>query len=157
VLKYLEREKYLQALQLNDFLIVHVDTDIAHLFGISRGPLTAEEHILAIVTRLLETAGPKLPRERVIFAIAVDEMECWLLPCVFDRSEKKKLQKVTGCLAAVDKKLRQKDMQGLWNGVEKKPEAYRDASRPLTARAFLLKTATNVGLQWFLIALGHLS
>jgi hypothetical protein len=86
---------------------------------------------------------------RFLFAVAVDEIECWLLPLLFSN---KKAAKVTGCLQAVNHERRKSSLPPLSkaDGTEKDPRAYESASRPYTGRRLLLKSCTkNPSLQVF--------
>jgi len=89
VLKYLSDKKYRQAFQLNRFLIVQVDTDIAEDqgFNVARqnenGPLPIEQFIANVVARLraeIDDQDWDVYSNRFIFAVGVNQLECWLLP-----------------------------------------------------------------------------
>ena len=87
---------------------------------------------------------------RVIFAIAVDSIECWLLPH-FDRH---KAAKITGCLEAVNKALRKLNQDPLSNGTRKFIAAYESASAHFRKRKQLLAVHDkNPSLKIFVEAL----
>lgn len=92
VLQYLREKKYQQAFQLNRYLIVQVDTDVAEDAGFDvprqdhHGPLPIEEFIRRVAARLqYEIGAEDFARygDRFLFAIGVEQLECWLLPLWF--------------------------------------------------------------------------
>jgi hypothetical protein len=110
VVRYLRERKYRQALQLNRYVVVQIDSDIAGDLGVVRSDAMSSEDFLELLIGKLCSyiAAEDLAtvRSRLLFAIGLDEIECWLLPLVFDRSEKTSLAKDTGCLEAINHKLR---------------------------------------------------
>lgn len=158
VRKYLKGDKFLGALQTNRYLVVHIDTDVSDVF-VPRAGLTPAEHVIAIVAYLQGLIAGRAPLDRFIFAIAIDSIECWLLPLVFDRSEKANLTKVAGCLKAVNDKLRMTNgtLLSKGDGSEKAPEAYRRLSKGLEKRKGLDVAAVhNLGFTFFVTQLAQL-
>ncbi len=160
VVDYLRKRKYIEALQVNRYLVVHLDTDIAADLGVqlpTDGDVDAS--IDAIVSHLAGIIGNRAPIERFIFAIAVDKIECWLLPLVFDRSQPAKQKKQTGCLAAINHKRRQDDEEPLSNADEsdKNPRVYRELARGFEKQAKLFDLVeggnANPGLTHFIVGL----
>jgi len=162
VRQYFKERKFLQALQLNKYLVVHIDADIAAELGVSLvadGKLrTATELVDAIVAYFRELLGDEVWNEhqaRFLFAIGSDSNECWLLPLVFDRSNKSKLKKTTGCLSTIDHELRKQDRPTLSKGDSKDPDVYRELSEDFAKRAQVQEAAKhNPGFQRFLEQLG---
>lgn len=115
VFRSLREGKHREALQFNDYVVVHVDTDRCTDPGYDVSPRAAEgpalspgELVERVKERLVGVMGAEFYAQneaRVIFAIAVDAIECWLLPLLYENEAAKK-SKVTGCLAAADWKLR---------------------------------------------------
>lgn len=89
VLEYCSLDVFENILQFNDFVIVHIDTDCGEHanYGI---PLTEggqDRDALQIIKDVIEALISKIGSEtyieykdRIIFAIAVHTIECWLLP-----------------------------------------------------------------------------
>lgn len=159
VVRYLRERKYLQALQLHRYVVIQIDTDIANDLGVSRlAGLSDEDFIELIVAKLRSYVAPEdlsAVRDRLLFAIGLDEIECWLLPLVFDRSERKFLEKVTGCLEAINHKLKTSKAQPLSTAADgKDPRRYERISAPFRKRKKLDEAATNPGLVRFLKDLG---
>jgi hypothetical protein len=135
VRKYFEERKFLQALQVNRYLVVHIDADIASELGV---PLvvggkqrTPAELVDDIVTHFRALIGDKIWHEhqaRFLFAIGSDSIECWLLPLVFDGNKKAKLKKTTGCLKAIDHELRKQKRSTLSKQDSKDPDVYPEVS-----------------------------
>lgn len=133
VQRYFEERKFIGALQLNKYLVVHIDTDIAVDMGIALVVAgvqrTPEEIVEAFIGWFIERVGDdvwKSHGSRFLFAIAVDSIECWLLPLVFDRSQKAKIRKVSGCLVAIDHERRRQKETPLSSADAKDPAVYRD-------------------------------
>ena len=91
VLSHCNTEEFRMALQNNDYLVVQIDTDRCdeQPFGIkkvdeSNQPRTDADVYDDIITRLLQDVDNdfyEANKERIIFAICFDEIECWLRAC----------------------------------------------------------------------------
>ena len=137
-----------EALQFNDYLVVHIDTDVAEEAGydVSRRAkdgrtLSPEELIEQVQSKLVAAMDREFYEgnaARIVFAIAVDSIECWLLPLLYD-SEPKKKAKTTGCLEAADLKLRRLGRPTLSKAGGKDPASYESASREYEKRRTLKK------------------
>jgi len=141
VLKYLQLGKYRQALQLNRYLVIHIDTDVSEEFGVPKQldgkELEPHDLVAATVDKLRSLIDESVLREhgdRLLFAIAVHSTECWLLPLVFDRSQPQKRAKTVGCLAALDDELRKSNRTPLSTADSKNPDAYRAIVRDYRKR-----------------------
>ena len=155
----LKRQEAEKALQFNDYLVIHIDTDMQEEAGFDvprqKGgkPLSLPERVEGVIDRLCREIDPdflKSERKRILFAIAVDSIECWLLPLLFP-ADKKKASKVTGCLKTATDQLRKMDQAGLSAGETKYPKAYEQASREFRKRKELLKhRSRNPSLELFI-------
>jgi len=155
VVQYLRARKYLQALQLNRYVVIQIDTDIASDLGVPRiATASDDEFIESIISKLCSYIADEdlaSVRERLLFAVGLDEIECWLLPLVFDRSEKASLAKTTGCLEAIDHKLRRSNEAPLSTKKDgKDPGRYARVSAPYRRRKQLDGAASNPGFSRFL-------
>ena len=152
VLKYLEEKKHRDALEFADFLIVQIDTDQSeHVnFGVSQRendkPLEPPGLVAKVAKKLQEIIGPDdvaFYGERIIFAICVNAIECWLLP-LWDKS---KAAKCEGCLDVLDRALKRKNEAPL----NKDTDRYRSASKEYAKRKVLLtEGGKNPSLEIFL-------
>lgn len=156
VLKYFEQGLFKQALQLNTYLVVHIDTDVSHDYGVSKPPEGQEAEIVpAVVTVFRRLIGDDIwsaHHERFIFAVAIHSIECWLLPPIFE-GQKAKQAKLTGCFEAVDQTLQGRRLGSLRrkDGPEgKDPDGYQSASRVYRKRKDLLRFVdSNLSLGLF--------
>jgi hypothetical protein len=152
VLKYLAEKKHRDALEFADFLIVQIDTDQSEHtnFGVSQREGDQVLEPPAIVAKVREklqeiigTDDLEFYGERIIFAICVREIECWLLP-LWDKS---KADKCEGCTKAVDRALTKQNEAPL----NKDPERYRSASKEYAKqKALLSEGPRNPSLAIFL-------
>lgn len=149
VLRYLALGKHREALQFNDYLILHIDTDVCEEKGYdvlrreAGRELSPDELAARVTEKLMLLVGADVLADhghRFLFAVAVDGIECWLLPLVFTN---KKAGKTTGCLDAVNFERRKKKLAPLskLDGSDKDPRAYQDASRPYADGRQLRKLA----------------
>lgn len=92
VFRYLREKKYRQALQHNRFVVVQIDTDVAEEIGFDvpkqneDGPLPIGKLIENVINRLKQEIGEEdwsIYGESFIFAIGVEQLECWVLPLWF--------------------------------------------------------------------------
>lgn len=151
------------AFQANaDLLIIHIDTDVQDEKGYEvprrehGKPLPLETIVERVTERLIEEIDETVynsHRDRIVFAIAVDSIECWLLPLLHpEKKEDSKARKTTGCLAAANKALRAANEKGLSSSDNQKfPAAYKKASRDYTRTEILNQHRTrNPSLDIFL-------
>jgi hypothetical protein len=161
VLAYCESEELRDALETSPSLrlVIQVDSDVfdrqlvqqEHRFPFNKEDgtrLTVAEIVTAIANVLIGLMGADLYKQyqdRIIFAVAVDETECWLLPFYYDN---KQAGKTTGCLAALNKELVRKYKLYIDS---KNPEYYRTACKPiLKEKRFEQKYKKNESLAIFI-------
>jgi hypothetical protein len=152
VLKYLEQGKHRDALEYADYLVVQIDTDQSeHVnFGVSQRennqPLEPHDMVERVVARLREIIGGidvACYGDRIIFAICVREIECWILPLW----DPQKADKCEGCTIAMDRALSKANQATL----NKDPRRYAAASRGYRRRSDLLEDGSkNPSLKIFL-------
>jgi hypothetical protein len=138
VFRSLKAGDHRKALQVHDYVIVQIDTDRSEDPGFDvphRAPdgraLSPEELVEQVRRRLIVAMAPEFYARhaaRILFAIAVDEIECWLLPLLYD-NEPAKRSKTTGCLDAADWKLRRLARPPLSTAGSKSPASYEKLSR----------------------------
>jgi hypothetical protein len=113
LIEYCKSEVFKYAFQTIDYLIVQIDTDVCEDYGISKKEkgkdLTPEQLITKVIEKFITILGQdfyeKL-KSRIIFAIAVHSIECWLLPIYYTD---KKREKIVGCLDALNRELVKKE------------------------------------------------
>jgi hypothetical protein len=108
LINYLKSDQLKQSFQFVDFLIIQIDTDICEDYGISKSDkgkvLSVDELIERVEFYLISEIGQFYSKisERIIFAVSVHMIECWLLPLYYD--DNKKL-KTSGCLNTLNQAL----------------------------------------------------
>jgi hypothetical protein len=144
------------ALQYCDLLVLHVDADVCDQVGFDV-PRTADPDALAqaIEARLQGLLGLDFCAQhghRICFAVAVDEVECWLLPLFFPKQTAHR-SKTTGCLDKVDEALRARNELPLRLGSGKNAKAYQQLLRRLKKKDLLAATPHNPSLRRWVEAL----
>jgi hypothetical protein len=158
VFKSLERKYYEGALQYNDYLVIHIDTDVQEDpgFDVPRreggSELSLPDRVARVIARLrkdIDATFYKANEHRFLFAVAVDTIECWLLPLLY--GDKRKAAKTTGCLESANQSLRKADEDALSAGVNKFIRAYEKASRDYRKRKMLMNLRNkNPSLELFI-------
>lgn len=110
------------ALKDNDYLVIHIDTDVCEEVGydVSRrdsetgaylGPEALRGAVIERVKQWLGADFCEAHGDKVLFAVAVDSIECWLLPLLEGKPAKQR--KTTGCLAAANEALKRTGKKSL--------------------------------------------
>jgi len=157
VIKYIQTEDFRQAVSDLDFVVIQIDSDIfgsveadeKHRLELSQK--TIEESVQAIKELLIKDIGEgfySIASSRIIFAISVNEIECWFLPIYFSNIPAK-AGKTTGCITALNEGLK-KAKAGFY--IDKKnPEHYRIMSKPFMKKSNLESyKGANPSLEIFL-------
>ena len=160
VFKYLQAGLHREALQLNRYLIVQIDTDVSHLPGFdvpqheNGAPLALTDIIRRIRTRLETLIGSQdctTYGSRILFAICVQSMECWLLP-LWDSNC---ADATNSCMFRLNTALTRNNCHAI-NPSKKTPEPYRAASKEYRKRKVLLQEGRkNPSLEMFLQELSN--
>ena len=140
VLSHCNTEEFQMALQNNDYLVVQIDTDKCDEkpFGIKKvdennQPRTEEYVYDDIITRLLQDVDNdfyEANKERIIFAICFDEIECWFLPLFYSD---KRVCATTGCINKLNQDL------GKEKGGYYIPEEGKNGPKARSTYQFILK------------------
>ena len=125
VLKYCERDELSDILTENDYLIIQIDTDLSQTapFNISHTKIdaetgnnsnkTAEELHKDVQEKLLSLIKPEILNtkgNRIIFAICIHTIECWLLPIYYTNNHR---SDVTTCIQTLNNQLRRENIKTL--------------------------------------------
>jgi len=107
LLKYLSTKRFRESVINTEFMIIQIDTDISeHInFGVSQHNLSTQELIIAVIQKLISEIDSKREfyeahKNKIIFAISVHSLECWILPIYKHYSN----EKITKCLEAIEPK-----------------------------------------------------
>jgi hypothetical protein len=113
-LQYCESQDFKDAFLRIDYAIIQIDADIFKTqqlplaYQINLAPnITPEETITAIKEKIIDLIGEVFYQnhnQKIIFAISVDAIECWLLP-IYYQNLPAKASKTTGCLKSLNEKL----------------------------------------------------
>ena len=145
VFKSLEQKDHEEALQYNDYLVIHIDTDVQEEpgFDVPRRDggkeLSVSDRVDRVIARLkqdIDEGFYQANAHRILFAIAVDTIECWLLPLLYGD---KKAAKTTGCLESANRALRKTNQNALSAGENKFIHAYEKASSGYRKRKTLIE------------------
>lgn len=154
----LKRGEPQKALQLNDYLVIHIDADVQEEDGFDvprRGANNKELSVSERIERIIEKLKAQMDNtfyetnaHRILFAITVETIECWLLPLLHSD---KKAQKIVGCLGSANIALRKAKKKGLSSGEAKFPRAYDEASHEYrTHKALRRHCIRNPSFQVFI-------
>jgi len=143
VFRYLREGLHRDALESNEFLVVQVDADDSEHpnYGVPQleggQELSPEAMVQRVAMKLRELLGSDdcvTYAGRLIFAICVRNIECWLLP-LWETGNK--AAKTVGCLGTLNAALAREDQMTV-NPQDKKVPPYENASRAYRKRAVLL-------------------
>jgi hypothetical protein len=159
VLSYIKEEKYHDALQFADYLIIQIDSDQSEHpnFGVPQieegQALTPEDMVLRISQHLRSIIGEEncaFYGDRILFAICVREIECWLLPLWDDA----KAAKCEGCFDTLNRALRRQNENPISPNKDSR-EYERVSSRYRKRKELLDHGPKNPSLGLFLEELRH--
>lgn len=148
VFEYCSSEHFIDAFQQIEYLIIHVDSDVCEEehFGVKKTDdenviLPPEKLIFNIIERIKilisDSFGENFTQsyfDRIIFAIAVEETECWLLPLYYTDNKK---YSVIGCLGKLQHEASKKNR--ILGKAFKTYSNYEMLSRPYSKQRILLK------------------
>ncbi|WP_377477236.1 MAG: phage tail protein [Microcoleus anatoxicus] len=139
VFAYCRSRDFQESFQFNDYIIIQIDTDTSQDYGIPQqdenGKFTPEQLIEKVIAKFKQEIGEDFYskfQQRIIWAISVDSIECWLLPLYYKNNKKSKLEK---CLGTLNREL------GKQHGFTihaKKPEYYREISKQYSKHKTLM-------------------
>ncbi len=106
LLAYLTQKRFRDDVLNSEYIIIQIDTDISeHVnFGVSQKDLSTEALIKKVIERLIAQIDSKDTfyeehKSKIIFAISVHSLECWILPIY----KSFKNEKVTGCFETLQR------------------------------------------------------
>lgn len=152
VFAYCRSREFQESFQFNDYIIIQIDTDTSQEYGIPQqdenGELTPEQLIEKVIAKFKQEIGEDFYSKflhRIIWAISVHSIECWLLPLYYEDKRKSKLEK---CLDTLNRELGKKHGFTIH---AKKPEYYREISQQYSKHKVLMKNyAENPSFKIFI-------
>lgn len=151
IFEYCQSERFKQAFEDNDFIIIQIDTDLCSQepFGIDakRSEESTEDFIKRVQTRFVELFQNKWGNDfcvlyfhRILFAVAVNSIECWLLPIHLNNDKQK--NKEVGCKTTLERELKR--------GIPKEYKIYLSLAKPyLRNKTFQNEYQKNDSLRYF--------
>jgi hypothetical protein len=156
VLEYCQENTFKVQVIAKDFVIVQIDTDalkgdsVPEKYRIDLNDKNVEETVDLVKNKLISLMGFDFYKDyqtKIIFAISVNSIECWLLPFYFN-SQKIKASKTENCINTLNEGLKKAGHKFFINA--KDPQYYRAASEPLKKHKEFLKFYTlNPSLKIF--------
>lgn len=146
VLEYCQSDEFREFLRTtNDYAIIQLDTDalkgdsVPKQYQLPLQQKKSEETIEIVVNQLITLIGESIYesfKDRIIFAISVDAVECWLLPFYF-QTQKVKAAKTVNCLETLNEGLKKAGISIYINA--KNPDYYRKISKVLRKHKDFMK------------------
>lgn len=156
VLEYCQDSTFKVQVVAKDFVIVQIDTDalkgdsVPEKYRIDLNDKNVEETVDLVKDKLISLIGfdfYQQYQDKIIFAISVNSIECWLLPFYFN-TQKIKAAKVENCITVLNEGLQTAGHKFFIKA--KEPKYYRAASEPLKKhKEFLKFYALNPSLKIF--------
>lgn len=146
VFEYCQSEEFREAFQTNEYVIIQIDTDESekkhydipkYEKGQELTPEQLTERVIEKFRKLITDKFYDNIKGRIIFAISVHSVECWLLPFCYTDKDRKKRAATKNCLKRADAELRKKGLKIVL--ADKKPEAYEEISKDYFRHKILMK------------------
>jgi len=145
--EYLSEKRFRDDVLNSDYIIIQIDTDRSEHpnFNVSQNDLSPTELIEKVIERLIQQIDSKTEfyesnKNKIIYAISVHSLECWILPIY----KKYKSEKITGCFDTL--KRESKSIK-----VCKEKEIYNSLTKDFLKYKNLMKIASkNSSFQYFL-------
>jgi hypothetical protein len=172
VLKYCEREEVKDIFVENDYLVIQIDTDLSQTkpFSVSHTKQDAETKAIVnktvedlhadVVEKLQSLIRPEILAvygDKILFAICVHTIECWLLPLHFADHHR---SSTSNCLAILNTSLRKQDINQIPTKNKNSPQSirtYETILRDWRKKADIVQSAKyNPAFQKFVDSLGNI-
>ena len=161
VFDYCHSKKFQESFRFFDYIIIQIDTDVLVDLENSNynipsrddngDELTPQQLIEKVIEKFRDAIGEDFyntNQQKILFAISVHSLECWLLPLYY--TDKKKQAKVNNCLDTLNLQLAKKHKFTI-DPNAKNPEYYREFSKQYSKQKVLMKHyAENPSLKAFI-------
>lgn len=150
LLQYLSEKRFRDNVDYSEYMIIQIDTDISEHknFGVLQKDLSVEDLIKKVIEKLIMQIDSKQffyeeNKEKIIFAISVHSLECWILPLY----KNIKNEKITGCLDSLQRESKKIE-------VMKNKKTYEKLTKDFTKNKKLMQiVAKNISFQIFINSL----
>jgi len=154
VFDYCKSRDFQEALQFIDYIIIQIDTDVSEDYNIPKqdenGEFTPQQLIEKVIEKFRGAIGDDFYskyQQKIIFAISVHSIECWLLPLYYTDNKK---YKVKNCLDTLNREIQKKHNFRI-DANAKNPEYYREISKQYRKPRVLMEHyAENPSLKFFI-------
>jgi len=143
VFAYCESNNFKEAFQFIDYIIIQIDTDVSENYNIAKqdenGEFTPQQLIAKVIDKFRDGIGEyfyNTNQQKIIFAISVHSIECWLLPLYY--TDKQKKAKCKNCLNTLNYEL-SKQHKFTIDKNAKNPEYYREIAKEYGKNKVLMK------------------
>jgi hypothetical protein len=143
VFAYCESNNFKEAFQFIDYIIIPIDTDVSEDYNIAKqdenGEFTPQHLIAKVIEKFRDGIGEDFyhtNQQKIIFAISVHSIECWLLPLYY--TDKQKKAKCKNCLNTLNYEL-SKQHKFTIDKNAKNPEYYREIAKQYGKHKVLMK------------------
>ncbi|MEZ2321806.1 MAG: phage tail protein [Microcoleus sp.] len=133
VFDYCRSRKFQESFQSNDYIVIQIDTDVSEDYNIAHqdedGEFTPQQLIKKVIEKFRDAIGEDFyntNKQKILFAISVHSLECWLLPLYY--TDKKKKAKSKNCLKTLNDELSKKHRFTIDKNA-KNPDYYREISK----------------------------
>lgn len=91
-----------------EFVVIQIDTDVCADYGVTHQTDDLEKLWLEVRENLSNRIPEEFDKNRLIFAICIDETECWLIP--FVDTNKKNCMNIDRCVNLVNKDIKKQSL-----------------------------------------------
>jgi hypothetical protein len=143
VFDYCQSKDFRESFQFIDYIIIQIDTDVSEDYNIAHqdenGEFTPQQLIAKVIEKFRDGIGEDFyntNQQKIIFAISVHSIECWLLPLYY--TDKQKKAKCKNCLNTLNYEL-SKQHKFTIDKNAKNPEYYREIAQQYGKHKVLMK------------------
>jgi hypothetical protein len=157
VFEYCQTNTFKVMVAVKDFVIIQLDTDalkgdsVPEKYRLNLQQVNLAEAVLLVKNKLIDLISIDFYEQfqhKILFAISVDAIECWLLPFYFS-SLKTKAAKTENCISTLNEGLKKAGHKFYIKA--KEPHFYRIASEPLKKHKELMRFyEMNASLRLFI-------
>ncbi len=158
VFDYCRSKKFRESFQSNEYIIIQIDTDVLvdsdnYNYNVpsrdeNGNQFTIQQLIEKVIEKFRDVIGEEFYdkyQQRIVFAISVDSIECWLLPLYYTDNRKAKSK---NCLDTLNQALSKKHDFTI---DAKNPDYYREIAKQYGKHKILMKHyQDNPSLKFFI-------
>ena len=103
-----EKNLFVEALKEDcEYVVVQIDTDVCADYGVEHQTDDVKRLWNDVCNNLVYRIPKEFDKDKLIFAICIDETECWLIP--FIDTNKKNCENIDRCINLVNKDIQKQD------------------------------------------------